>query len=312
MNGSSVAATCRTGNLVPVWDGQVGETITSQVSDFPGWVWHHGDMDANVRTVGDVLRDWRERRHYSQLSLASETGISSRHLSFLETGRSNPSREMLLRLADRLQLPLRERNGLLLAAGFAPVYPNRPLGDRSMRHIREAVDIVLKGHEPYPALAIDRYWTLIAMNAAVPMLLDGVAADLLEPPVNVLRVCFHPEGLAPNIENPDVLFPVMLARLDHEVTLTADPELAALRDELAAYPVMQGRPPHRPDRADIVVPFAIRTDAGVARFISTTTVFGTPTDVTVSELAIESFFPADDFTASALRQGLPDQAADSR
>ncbi len=259
-------------------------------------------MNTMQHTVGDVLRDWRQRRHHSQLSLANETGMSARHLSFLETGRSRPSREMLLRLADRLELPLRERNALLLAGGYAPVYPERPLDDANLRHVREAVDLILRGHEPYPALAVDRYWTMVAMNSAVPMLLGEVAPSLLEPPVNVMRVCFHPEGLAPVVDNPDTLFPALLARLDHEISLTADPRLVELREELASYPVMRGRNPSRADRQEIVVPFVLRTPAGVLRFISTTTVFGTATDVTVSELAIESFFPADAESSELIRR----------
>jgi transcriptional regulator with XRE-family HTH domain len=258
-------------------------------------------MNTMERTVGDVLRDWRQRRHHSQLSLANDTGMSARHLSFLETGRSKPSREMLLRLADRLELPLRERNALLLAGGYAPIYAERPFDDANLRHVREAVDLILRGHEPYPALAVDRYWTMVAMNGTVPALLGAVAPSLLEPPVNVLRLTFHPDGLAPIVDNPDTLFPALLARLDHEVSLTADPRLAELRDELVGYPVMKGRTPSRSDRQEIVVPFALRTPTGVLRFISTTTVFGTATDVTVSELAIESFFPADAETSELIR-----------
>lgn len=256
------------------------------------------------QTVGDVLRTWRQRRHYSQLGLATDAGVSARHLSFVETGRAKPSRDMLLRLADQLDLPLRERNGLLLAGGFAPLYSQSALGDPSMRHVREAVDLILKGHEPFPALAVDRGWNLLAMNRATGLLLTGVAASLLEPPVNVLRVCFHPEGMAPNVRNPEVLFPMMLGRLQHEIDVTADEGLIALRDELQAYPVMRGLMARRADRQDLVVPFVVETEAGVMRFMGTTTVFGTASDVTVAELTIESFFPADEATGTIVRSAM--------
>lgn len=261
-------------------------------------------MNTMQQTVGDVLRDWRQRRHYSQMGLASDAGVSARHLSFVETGRSKPSREMLLRLADRLDLPLRERNVLLLAGGYAPVYTQSALSDPSMWHVREAVDLILKGHEPYPALAVDRGWNLLAMNRATGLLLTGVAEALLQPPVNVLRVCFHPEGMAPKVRNPDVLFPMMLGRLQHEIDVTADVDLMALRDELQGYPVMRGLVPKRSERQDLVVPFVVQTEAGVARFIGTTTVFGTASDVTVAELTIESFFPADEATGALVRSAV--------
>jgi transcriptional regulator with XRE-family HTH domain len=258
-------------------------------------------MDTMQRTVGDVLRAWRQRRHYSQLDLANEVGVSSRHLSFLETGRSNPSRELLLRLADGLQVPLRERNALLLAGGFAPVFPERPLDDPALGAVRHAVDLVLDGHEPHPALAIDRHWTLVAANRAAQLLLVGVEESLLEPPVNVLRLVFHPDGFAGRIVNREALLPALIQRLDHEITVTADPQLEALRKELVTYPVMDGLRVRPAPGPEIVVPFEIATESGVLSFISTTTVFGTAVDITVSELAIESFFPANEETAAAMR-----------
>src|SRR3954447_6267682 len=154
-----------------------------------------------ISTIGDHLRDWRQRRRMSQMDLALEANISTRHLSFLETGRSQPSREMVLLLAEQLEVPLRERNVLLISAGFAPVYSQRGLDDPALAAAREAVDLVLKGHEPYPALAIDRHWSMLAHNSVVPKLLAGVEPRMLAPPVNILRLSLHPEGLAPRIVN---------------------------------------------------------------------------------------------------------------
>lgn len=260
-------------------------------------------MNIMERTVGDVLRDWRQRRHFSQLDLANEAGVSSRHLSFLETGRSRPSREILLRLADHLDVPLRERNALLLAGGFAPVFPERRLDDPALRPAREAVDLILTGHEPYPALAIDRHWTLMGANRSIPLLLEGVADHLLQPPVNVMRLCFHPEGMASRIVNGSTLRAHLAARLHHEFGLTGDPVLRDLLAEISSYPLADG-PMTQIVEPEVAVPIVIRTDAGVLSFISTTTVFGTAVDVTVNELAIESFFPADAETRDILRRVL--------
>ncbi len=261
-------------------------------------------MIATPPTVGDVLRSWRHRRHLSQLDLASIADVSSRHLSFVETGRSQPSREMLVRLADGLGLSLREQNRLLVAGGFAPVHSERSWDDRDLASIRHAVYLVLSGHEPHPALAVDRAWNLIQANRAAGLLLAGVAPDLLVPPVNVLRLVVHPDGLAPRIVNHAELFPLLLTRLNHEVDLTGDQRLEDLRRELLTYPVIRDvrSGPTRPPA--IVVPFVVRSGDDVLRFISTTTVFGTATDVTVQELTIESFFPADQITARILRSRL--------
>jgi transcriptional regulator with XRE-family HTH domain len=255
-------------------------------------------------SFGEHLREWRQRRRLSQLDLASAAEISTRHLSFLETGRAQPSREMVLRLAERLDVPLRERNTLLVAAGFAPVFPQRALDDPALRAARHAVELVLTGHEPYPALAIDRHWTLVASNKAVAPLLAGVDASLLKPPVNVLRLSLHAEGLAPRIANLPEWRMHLLTRLEQQIDVTADATLVALLKELRRYPAMQkaGAPPPRTrDYASIVVPFELMTDAGTLAFFSTTTVFGTPVDVTLSELALESFFPANAATAATLR-----------
>lgn len=259
-------------------------------------------MSIMDRTVGDVLRDWRQRRHFSQLDLANEAGVSSRHLSFLETGRSRPSREILLRLADHLDVPLRERNALLLAGGFAPVFPERRLDDPALVLARDAVDLILTGHEPYPALAIDRHWTLMAANRSIPLLLEGVAEHLLQPPVNVMRLCFHPEGIAPRIVNGATLRSHMVVRLHHEIAVSGDPVLQDLLAEISAYPLADEAASSPRPTPEVAVPFVLRSDAGVLRFLSTTTVFGTATDVTLNELAIESFFPADAETRDVLRR----------
>ena len=258
----------------------------------------------NTATIGDQLRGWRQRRRMSQLDLALEAEISTRHLSFVETGRAAPSRDMVLRLAERLDVPLREQNMMLVAAGFAPVFPERKLDDPAMQPVRAAVDLVLAGHEPFPALAIDRHWTLVSANRAVMRLLAGVDAALLQPPVNVLRLSLHPLGLAPRIVNLPEWREHLFARLRRQVDLSADPVIVALLAELRAYPAPDGLP-WRPARvapeASPVVPFQLATEAGVLSFVSTTMVFGTPVDITLAELAIESFFPADGATAEALR-----------
>ena len=258
-----------------------------------------------IRPIGDHLREWRQRRRLSQLDLALEAEISTKHLSFLETGRAQPSREMVLRLAEQLGVPLRERNVLLVSAGFAPVFPQRTLSDPALQPARRAVDLVLKGHEPYPAIAIDRHWTLVAHNAAVPRLLAAADPSLLQPPVNVLRLSLHPKGLAPRIENLAEWRAHLLTRLRQQIDVTADPELTKLLDELAAYPAPGSAKSPRTNVTDeyagVVVPLRYVTDAGTLSLFSTTTIFGTPVDVTLAELAIESFFPADAATADMLR-----------
>jgi len=263
---------------------------------------------AGIQTqpVGNLLRKWRERRRLSQLDLACEAEISTRHLSFLETGRSAPSREMVLRLAEQLEVPLRERNVLLVAAGYAPAFPERPLDDPALQAARKAVDLVLAGHEPYPALAIDRHWTLIASNNAVPPLLAGVEPFLLQPPVNALRLSLHPAGLAPRIANLAEWRSHLLSRLRRQIEVTADPILEELLNELCGYPApgeaVTATAGDDEDYAGVVVPFRLVTEHGILSFISTTTIFGTPVDITLSELALESFFPADATTANALRR----------
>ena len=254
---------------------------------------------ARMRNVGDQLRDWRQRRRLSQLDLAGLADISPRHLSFVETGRSLPSRAMLLRLSDRLEVPLRERNVLFVAAGYAPVYSERRMDDPALAQARHAIELVLRGHEPYPALAVDRHWNLQAANRALAPLLEGVAPELLAPPVNVLRLSLHPAGVAPRIANLGQWRAHLLHRLGQQTAATGDGTLLALREELAAYPA----PAHDEDDdpGSVIVPLRIRTALGELSFLSTTTVFGTPVEVTLSELAIESFFPADAPTGERLR-----------
>jgi transcriptional regulator with XRE-family HTH domain len=263
-------------------------------------------MMAMAQPVGDLLREWRQRRRMSQLDLASEAEISTRHLSFLETGRALPSRDMVLHLAEQLEVPLRERNILLVAAGFAPVFAERSLEDPALQAARKAVDLVLAGHQPYPALAVDRHWTMVAANDAVARLTNGADPSLLQPPVNVLRLSLHPKGLAPRISNLPEWRAHLLARLHRQIEVSADPVLAELMRELAAYPVpsrsRSGRPSAEPAFAGVAVPVQLATDAGTLSLFSTTTVFGTPLDITLSELALESFYPADAATADALRR----------
>jgi transcriptional regulator with XRE-family HTH domain len=260
-------------------------------------------MTATTRrpAVGALLRDWRRRRRLSQLDLALEAGVSARHLSFVETGRSRPSAEMVVQLAEHLDVPLRDRNALLLAAGFAPAYGQRDLDAPEMGPVREAIDRVLRGHEPYPAVVVDRHWGMVAGNRAIPVLTAGVAEHLLEPPVNVLRLSLHPDGLAPRIANLGEWRAHLLDRLGRQAVVSGDPALFALHEELAALP--GGPPAAAPDldAGAIAVPLRLRAGDAELSFISTATTFGTATDVTLSELAIESFFPADEATAAAVR-----------
>jgi transcriptional regulator with XRE-family HTH domain len=263
---------------------------------------------ATATPIGGLLRTWRERRRLSQLELAGAADISARHMSFLETGRSMPSRAMLLRLAERLEIPLRERNALLLAAGYAPMYAERRLDDPALKQARKAIDLVLAGHEPYPALAVDRHWNLISANTMVSVLLAEVDARLMQPPMNVLRLGLHPRGLAPRVANYTQWRAHTLMRLRQQIAATADPILMELLAELESYPssAAPDEAEHTDESADyggVVVPFRLRApDGGVLSFFGTTTVFGTPLDITLAELAIESFFPADAFTTEYLNR----------
>lgn len=258
---------------------------------------------AAPKPFGEHLRGWRLRRRMSQLDLAGEADISTRHLSFVENGRSAPSREMVLRLAERLDVPLRERNAMLVAAGYAPMYRERPLDDPALSAARAAVQLILKSHEPNPALAVDRHWNLLAANAMVPHLLAAVDPELMQGQVNVLRLSLHPRGLAPQIVNLGQWRHHLFERLRQQLQATGDPTLAALLEELRGYPVPADADATRLDGEllGVAMPFRFRTPGGVLNFISTTTVFGTPVDITLQELALETFFPADATTAAALR-----------
>ena len=247
--------------------------------------------------AGDLIREWRQRRRLSQLDLAIAANVSSRHLSFVETGRSRPTSEMILHLAEHLDVPLRDRNALLLAGGFAPAYPERTLAEPELQAVKNALKRVLDGHEPYPAAVVNRWWELVDANAGIALFTGGVSPELLEPPVNVLRLSLHPDGMAPRIANLPEWRAHLLARLHRQAEATGDHRLISLHEELSAYPGGLGRPP---GPAEVVVPLRYRTPQAELSFLSITAVIGTPMDVTVEELAIESFYPADDQTAAAL------------
>ncbi len=260
-------------------------------------------MSALPSTAGELLRDWRKRRRLSQLDFATEADVSQRHLSFLESGRARPSREMVLRLAEHLAIPLRERNALLVAAGYAPLYTARPLDDAALKAARTAVEAILEGHAPHPALAFDRHWNLLFANAAASALMTGIAPALLEPPINILRLSLHPDGLAPKIGNYREWRMHICNRLGQQIEISADPVLIDLLEEFKGYPVPPGAKPYNPvqQSTGIAVSLELLSETGKLRFLSTTTVFGTALDITLSELAIESLFPADQETAAAMR-----------
>ncbi len=253
---------------------------------------------------GERLRHWRQHRRLSQLDLAHVADVSTRHLSYVETGRASPSREMVLRLVDRLDVPLRERNALLQAAGYAPMYRERPLDAPDMAPARAAVQRILDCHEPWPALAMDRHWNLVMANRMVPPLLAGASPALLQGPVNVLRLSLHPEGLAPRIANLRQWREHLFERLRQQIHATGDPTLAALLAELKAYPDDLGGGPAVAlpgEHHGVLMPFQFQTPHGVLHLVSTTTVFGSPVDITLQELALETFFPADEASAALLR-----------
>ncbi|MFF3888558.1 helix-turn-helix domain-containing protein [Streptomyces sp. NPDC001914] len=257
------------------------------------------------RGVGPLLRGWREQRRVSQLELALRAGSSARHISFVETGRSRPSEEMVLRLAEHLDVPVRERNALLLAAGYAPHYPETPLDDPSMDALREGMERLLQGYEPYPALVVDATYDVLAANRGIALLLDGVPDRLLAPPLNAMRLTLHPEGLAPRIRNLRTWRGHLLAQMERQIALSRSAPLRALYEEVAAYPVpdrdaepdddgLSGPAPH------FALPLRIEHEGRVLSFISSISTFNTPMDVTVAELAIETFLPADPGTAKCL------------
>ena len=254
-------------------------------------------------STGSLLRQWRQRRRYSQLALALEAEISQRHLSFIESGRSQPSRDMLMHLADRLDVPLRERNIMLMAAGFAPAYGERALASPELAAARDTIDNVLRGHAPHPPVAVDRYWTLLSANKAIGILTQGASSKMLAGEVNVLRLSLHPEGMAPRIINYSEWRNHILARLNHDIQRSGDTRLIELLEELKSYPfpthVSSTRSSLAHDRL-IAIPLVIASDEGQLQFLSTTTVFGTAIDVTLADIVIESFFPANAQTANAM------------
>lgn len=262
-------------------------------------------MENTIVSIGDLLRSWRQRRRLSQLELSADADISQRHLSFVESGRSLPSRRTLLRLARELRIPARERNRLLTVAGFAPEYWERSLDEPDMAAARNAVELIISGHLPHPALVVNREWNLLLANDAANFLLQGVNPDFLTPPVNVLRLSLHPDGLAPRVANYRQWRAHVIDRLTHQVDLTADPALAKLLGEIQTYPVPDNALPFTENdtsaTSGIAVPFELETPMGKLTFLSTTTVFGTAVDISLSELVIETFFPMDPHTAEVMR-----------
>jgi transcriptional regulator with XRE-family HTH domain len=250
------------------------------------------------RSAGELLRNWRQRRKLSQFELSLRAAVSSRHLSFVETGRSRPSRELLLHLAEQLEIPLRERNALLLAAGYAPVYLEHSLDDAKLAPARAALERFLRAHEPYPALVLDGRYTIVTANDALGLLTDGIADELLAPPANALRATLHPDGMAPRIVNFAEWSSHLLHRLGRRAVLTGDPELERLHAELAAYPGVELAPPAT--AGEILVPLRLRVDGAELAFISTVSTFGTAVDITLEELCLEAFYPADAATANRL------------
>jgi transcriptional regulator with XRE-family HTH domain len=260
------------------------------------------DEGAPAPSAGALLREWRERRNLTQRELASQSAVSARHLSFIETGRARPSREMVLHLAERLEVPLRERNRLLLAAGFAPVFGERSLEETEMAPVRAALERFLTAHEPYPALAVDRHWNVVASNRGVAYVTRDVAAELRAPPANALRIALHPDGLAPRITNLADWSGYLLAQLRREIQTTRDRELESLYEELVSYPGIsaalgRARPPNP---TDIMLMHELRLDDTDLALFCTFATFGTARDLTLAELTILAFYPADPRTAEAL------------
>ena len=258
-------------------------------------------VNTDSLSFGDLLRRWRERRRLTQIDLALAANSSTRHLSYLETGRSQPSREMVLRLAEHLEIPLRDRNALLLAAGFAPAFRERSLAE--LASARQAIERILQAHKPYPAFAIDRHWNVVISNNALPQLYEGCSAELLKPPVNAVRIILHPQGLGPRVVNFVEWRAHTIAVLQQQLETRADPVVDSLLAEVMSYPApiggvaaATGDGPQR-----YATPLQIATRLGTVSFLNTNTIFGTPTDVTLSELALEMLFPADESTVAIVK-----------
>ena len=255
-------------------------------------------------TVGPLLREWRDRRHRSQMDLALDVGVSTRHLSFVETGRARPSAELVIALAEGLDVPLRERNTLLLAAGYAPRYAERSLDEPEMAQAQAAIQRILDAHDPYPGVLLDRRWDVVGANVGALALLEGLPAELLEPPLNVFRLSLHPEGLAARTRNLADWAGYVLWQLDRTVALTADPSVILLAEEVRGYPNVAALPPTtREAPTQPVLSVELDSPAGPLSLFTTLTSFGTPQDITLDELEIELFYPADETTAEALRAG---------
>ncbi|MFF8810779.1 helix-turn-helix domain-containing protein [Streptomyces pactum] len=255
--------------------------------------------------VGALLREWRERRRISQLELALRADSSARHISFVETGRSRPSEELLLRLADHLDVPVRERNALLISAGYAPRYAETSLDAPTMSTLRAGMDQLLRAYEPFPALVTDGRYDILAANAGIMALVDGVAPHLLQPPLNGMRITLHPEGLAPRIRNLREWRRHLLDQMERQLALMRSAPLRALYDEVAGYPLPEtggDEVAAESEHCPFALPMVIEHDGRVLSFISTIATFNTPMDVTVSELAIETFLPADAATAAYLHR----------
>ncbi|MBV9893207.1 MAG: helix-turn-helix transcriptional regulator [Chloroflexi bacterium] len=253
------------------------------------------------QAVGELLREWRERRRLTQLELALQAEVSTRHLSFVETGRATPSREMILHLAEQLEVPLRERNQLLLAGGYAPVYAQAGLDSPELSSVRTVVREVLTAHEPNPAIVIDRHWNLVDANSAVALFMHDVAVEQRTPPINVMRLSLHPRGAAPHIINLAQWRAHLLSRLRREIAQTADPELVGLYTEIRGYqPDLDTANLETPGAGEVVIPLRFRFGEQELVFFSMVAAFGTPLDITVDELALEFFFPADSATTSFL------------
>ncbi|MFE3633475.1 helix-turn-helix domain-containing protein [Streptomyces sp. NPDC059168] len=263
--------------------------------------------NADKGRAGRMLRSWRERRRVSQLELALRADSSARHISFIETGRSRPSEEMVLRLAEHLEVPVRERNALLLAAGYAPRYPETPLDDPALDALRDGMERLIQGYEPYPALVVDAGYTVVAANRGIALLLEGVPEELMTPAPNAMRLTLHPEGLAPRIRNLREWRGHLLAQMERQIALDRSDRLRALYEEVAGYPAPEGVPEDvsGDEPAGSVpyfaLPLRIEHAGRILSFVSSISTFNTPMDVTVAELAIETFLPADPATAKYLR-----------
>ena len=253
-------------------------------------------MTADPLAFGVLLRRWRERRRLTQTDLALAANSSTRHLSYLETGKSQPSRAIIARLAELLEVPLRDRNALLLAAGFAPAY--RETAIDALDPAKAAMDRILRAHLPYPAFAVDRHWNVVLSNGALPQLYEGCSEALLAPPINAMRLMLHPEGMGPRILNFAAWRAYSLSVLRQQIEARADPKLQALHSEVAAYPFPPGSGDTVgfEDSERLATPLRLTTRFGTLSFLNTVTVFGTASDITLAELALEMLFPADDQT----------------